>query len=151
MPPSASPLDSHLGYWLRLASNHVSHAFQRRVEARGVTVSEWVVLRALLDHDQLAPSRLADELGLTRGTISKLVDRLHSKGLLQWHTPREDRRFMLVSLSPKGRRLVPILASLADANDRAFLSPLTASERAALMATMRRLCQAHGLRAAPLD
>jgi len=151
MPTHPSPLDAHLGYWLRLASNHVSHAFQRRVEARGVTVSEWVVLRALMDHAQLAPSKLADELGLTRGTISKLVDRLYAKRLLKWQTPREDRRSMLVSLTSKGRALVPVLASLADANDHAFLSPLSARERATLMATLQRLCKAHGLRTAPLD
>ena len=44
-----SPLESHLGYWLRYVSNHVSHAFALKVAARGVTVAEWVVLRELYD------------------------------------------------------------------------------------------------------
>jgi hypothetical protein len=41
-----SQLEAHLGYWLRAVSNHVSHAFKMKVETHGVTVAEWVVLRA---------------------------------------------------------------------------------------------------------
>ena len=71
----ASGLEDHVGYWLRFVSNHVSHAFAQKVEAHGVTVAEWVVLRRLLDLGDAAPSALADGLGMTRGAISKLVDR----------------------------------------------------------------------------
>ena len=46
---AVSDLTAHLGYWLRYVSNHVSHAFARKVEARGVTVAEWVLLRQLLE------------------------------------------------------------------------------------------------------
>ena len=40
-----STLEAHVGYWLRFVSNHVSQAFRRKVEARGVSVSEWVAMR----------------------------------------------------------------------------------------------------------
>src|SRR5690242_9818086 len=66
-----SELAAHLGYWLRFVSNHVSQAFARKVEARGVTVAEWVLLRQLLDEEALAPSRLSERMGMTRGTVSK--------------------------------------------------------------------------------
>ncbi len=51
----ASDLTAHLGYWLRYVSNHVSQAFARKVEAHGVTVAEWVLMRQLLDGEALAP------------------------------------------------------------------------------------------------
>ena len=54
-----SALEAHLGYWLRFVSNHVSHAFKTKVEAQGVTVAEWVVLRWLFDHASARPSQLA--------------------------------------------------------------------------------------------
>ena len=44
-----SDLETHLGYWLRFVSNHVSHAFSLKLQARDVTVAEWVVLRELFD------------------------------------------------------------------------------------------------------
>ena len=80
--PDIAALTDHLGYWLRLVSNHVSHAFARGIEGQGVTVAEWVVLRQLYDVDALAPSRLAERMGMTRGAISKLADRLIAKALI---------------------------------------------------------------------
>ena len=61
-----SSLESHLGYWLRHVSNHVSHAFSLKLATVGVTVAEWVVLRELYDGES-APSALADRLDITRG------------------------------------------------------------------------------------
>src|SRR5271154_2099072 len=86
-----SPLGSHLGYWLRYVSNHVSHAFSLKLAARGVTVVEWVVVRELYDAES-APSALADRLGMTRGAISKLADRLIVKGLITRRARAGDRR-----------------------------------------------------------
>lgn len=48
-PKPVPDLTAHLGYWLRYVSNHVSQAFARKVEANGVTVAEWVLMRRLLD------------------------------------------------------------------------------------------------------
>jgi DNA-binding MarR family transcriptional regulator len=76
-----SSLDAHLGYWLRFVSNQVSHAFSLRLARRDVTVAEWVVLRELYDAIEVVPSTLAERLGMTRGAISKLADRLAGKGL----------------------------------------------------------------------
>ena len=63
--PSSRPtpdLAAHLGYWLRYVSNHVSQGFARKVEAHGVTVAEWVLMRSLLDDQEVAPSRLAERM-----------------------------------------------------------------------------------------
>ena len=47
-----------------------------------MTVAEWVLMRQLLDEEALAPSRLAERMGMTRGAVSKLADRLIAKSLL---------------------------------------------------------------------
>ena len=147
----ASALEAHLGYWLRLVSNHVSHAFSRKLEARGVTVAEWVVLRKLLDTGPLAPSQLADALGLTRGAISKLDDRLAGKGLLEIAASRSDGRQQVVALTQRGRTLVPQLAALADDNDTGFFGVLTSAEQATLRKLIAKLVRAHALAGTPID
>lgn len=146
-----SPLHAHLGYWLRVVSNHVSHGFRAKVEAHGVTVAEWVVLRALLDHDGVRPIVLADQLGTTRGTVSKLVDRLAAKALVDVQADPHDRRAQVVSLTPAGRQLVPVLAALADQNDAETFGHLKADEQAALRATLLRLVERLGLREAAVE
>lgn len=151
MTDGPSSLESHLGYWLRFVSNHVSHAFRLKVETHGVTVAEWVVMRAIFDVDAIHPSRIAETIGMTRGTVSKLVNRLSGKGLAVCRADKADRRFQTVALSASGRKLVPALASLADQNDREFFGGLCERERKTLFAVLKGIVQDQGLSAIPVD
>jgi DNA-binding MarR family transcriptional regulator len=150
-PDSISPLNAHAGYWLRWVSNHVSHAFRLKVEAHGVTVAEWVLLRQLLDSGEAHPSQLAESLGMTRGAISKLIDRLSAKGHVLRASAAGDRRYQTVRLAPSGRKLVPILAALADRNDAEFFGHFSPAERAALIATLKEIVNRRQLKGVPVD
>jgi DNA-binding MarR family transcriptional regulator len=147
----SSELSSHIGFWLRYVSNHVSLAFARKVEAHGVTVAEWVLLRNLLDVDALAPSRLAERMGMTRGAISKLSERLLAKALVTRMDDKSDGRAHTLALSPRGRALVPKLAALADANDAEFFDHLTPRERASLLRVLKGVVEMRGLDQVPVD
>jgi DNA-binding MarR family transcriptional regulator len=154
MPPSslpASELTSHLGYWLRYVSNHVSQAFAGKVESHGVTVAEWVLMRQLLEVKALAPSRLADCMGMTRGAVSKLADRLIAKSLLARTADPQDGRAQTLALTPAGRSMVPKLAALADANDAEFFDHLAPNDRAALLRILREIVEKRGLKSLPVD
>jgi DNA-binding MarR family transcriptional regulator len=146
-----SDVEAHLGYWLRFVSNHVSHAFQRALAAQGVSVAEWVILRALFDEDTVVPSQLAVRLGMSRGAVSKLVDRLAAKSLVHKTPSTRDRRSQSVALTTAGRALVPTLAALADENDRVFFAALSASEHQTLLRLMQKLVQTHGFKQIPTD
>ena len=148
---STSDLSAHVGYWLRYVSNHVSQAFARKVAAHGVTVAEWVLMRQLLDEEALAPSVLADRMGMTRGAISKLADRLISKSMVVRNADPKDGRAQTLALTSAGRALVPKLAALADANDAEFFDHLTSKDRAALFRILQETVELRGLRSAPID
>jgi DNA-binding MarR family transcriptional regulator len=148
---AVSTIETHLGYWLRYVSNHVSHAFRLKLEGRGVTVAEWVVLRELFDRDAASPSEIADRLGMTRGAISKLADRLEHKSLATRSADKNDRRFQTLSLTAAGRTLVPGLAELADLNDEEFFGHLSASERRRLERTMKDIVGRRALKAVPVE
>ena len=65
-----SDLKSHIGFWMRIVSNNVSHSFARRLESSGVTVAEWVVLREMYGGDATTtPGKIAELTGLTKGAI----------------------------------------------------------------------------------
>lgn len=149
---AASALKSHIGYRMRVVSNAVSHSFARKLAASGVTVAEWVILREMYaGDDKTSPSAVADVTGLTRGAVSKLIDRLLSKGLVTRSASAEDRRYQEIALSPQAIALVPILAGLADENDASFFSVLTESEQKALMKTLAKLAELHGLKTNPIE
>ena len=149
--PTVSDLKKHVGFWLRFVSNHVSHAFARKLLASEVTVAEWVVMREMFDDEETSPGVLAEKIGMTRGGVSKLVDRLVTKKHITRRERCDDRRFQSIALTPSGRRLIPRLAALADQNDEEFFHPLSSAERAALIASMKKLVRAHDLQTLPTD
>ena len=67
--PTVSDLKKHVGFWLRFVSNHVSHAFARKLLASDVTVAEWVVMREMFDDQETSPGVLAERIGMTRGGV----------------------------------------------------------------------------------
>lgn len=148
---TVSRLHQHLGYWLRTVSNAVSHSFARKVEREGVTVAEWVFLRVLYDADWVAPSLLAQHMGMTKGAISKLADRLLEKDLVHREENADDRRAHRLALTPAGRMLVPRLARIADANDASLFGVLTPDERRRLEKLLRKIAVAHELKNVPID
>lgn len=148
---TVSPLEAHVGYWLRYVSNHVSHGFARKIEAEGVTVAEWVILRELFTSDAVAPSDIAARTGLTRGAISKLCARLADKGLITQAPGKGDKRFQVLRLAAEGRTLVPRLAQLADRNDAEFFGHLKPAARAAIVTAMQDIVRRRGLKTIPTE
>lgn len=146
-----SPLEAHLGFWLRFVSNHVSQRFRQQLEAQGVTVTEWVALRTLLAQGEGSHAGLIDALGMTKGAASKVISRLEEKGLAQRQWADGNARAQRLALTAKGKALVPKLARLADANDEHFFGHLPLAERQALVAAMQALVQHHQLKQIPSE
>ncbi|EZP69566.1 putative MarR family transcriptional regulator [Sphingomonas paucimobilis] len=148
---AVSDLNAHTGYLLRMVSNAVSQEFARKVAGEGVTVAEWAMLRSLYGNEAIAPSVLADRMGMTRGAISKLAGRLLEKGLIERDGNPDDKRAHSLSLSAAGAAKVPILASLADENDAAFFAVLSGADHERLRGLLHALIDSHGLSAMPVD
>lgn len=148
---STSSLEDHAGYWLRYVSNHVSHAFARKVEAHGVTVAEWVLLREMFDAGAANPSQLAELLGMTRGAVSKLVERLCRKKLIVRSSSEGDQRFRTVELTEAAKRLVPVLAQLADENDHEFFGHLKPEDKSWLVSLLQDIVRQHEWKDLPVD
>lgn len=148
---TVSDLKSHTGFWMRMVSNHVSHAFALKLSAHGVTVAEWVVLREMYGGDSMSPSALAELTGMTRGAASKLIDRLVNKKLVSRQGRSDDRRYQDIELTPAGRRLVPALAACANENDHEFFSPLSTKEHDHLLAILKKLVRSHELNKVPTE
>jgi len=151
MSPAVSGLTDHLGYLLRLVSNHVSYAFARRLEAKNVTVAEWTFVRMLYDEEPVSPSALAKTMGLTRGAITKLADRLIAKGFVARKSDQKDRRAQTLRLTAKGERVVPELAAMADENDAQWFGGLSRSERDALKRLLRDMVARFAMTSMPID
>ncbi|SAK83501.1 MarR family transcriptional regulator [Caballeronia temeraria] len=146
-----SPLEQHLGYWLRLVSNAVSNAFARALAERQISVAEWVVLNHVGNRNSATSSAIAAAIGMTRGAVSKILDKLESKGLVVRVASTEDSRVQILSLTRQARRLLPKLTAIADGNDDHFFSVLDRAEQDTLRALLQKLADLHQIRDIPLE
>lgn len=146
-----SRLTVHIGFWMRMVSNSVSHAFARKLEESGVTVAEWVVLREMYSGDDTtSPGEVARLTGLTPGAVSKLISRLLAKGLVTRKEAAKDRRFQDIQLTSAAIAIVPSLAKLADQNDREFFGGLTDSDRESLSRLLKKIVALHKITKMPI-
>lgn len=149
--PSPSTLETHLGYWLRFVSNHVSGAFRAKVEARGVTVAEWVALRSLHLLGIASLGDLARQMGDDTGAASRLTQRLVKKGYMKRATLPQDRRTVALTLTASGTSLLTKLAADADRNEAEFFEDLSAADQAHLRRILMKLVARNNLTAKPLE
>jgi len=114
----------------------------------GLSYTQYVVLLALGDEAGeyeigagASVGRLGELLGLDSGTLSPLLKRLETRGVVRRSRSAGDERVVEVALTASGRDL---LAELADV-PRCFADrmPLTADEASDLLGRMRALD--HGL------
>ena len=149
--PHIPNLESHLGYWLRRVSNAVSGAFARALQEKQTSVAEWVLLRELHERGKAAPGELADALGLTRGAVSKIIDKLEAKDWVQTDAKDGDNRYRLLALSRAGRRNLPVLTQIADRNDSAYFDCLNAKEKVVLRKLLIKLAEHNRIHNVPTD
>ena len=125
----------------RLA-RHLDLARRSAFAAHELDTWEFDVLAALRRSGppyELSPGGLVDRNQVTSGTMTNRVDRLATRGLVQRRPDPDDRRGVLVRLTPAGRHAVD--AALADLLDRErdLLGDLTGPERSRLAALLRTL------------
>jgi DNA-binding MarR family transcriptional regulator len=143
-------LEDHLGYWLRYVSNQVALSFKQSLEKEGITVGEWVTLRLLYDGEDY-PAALAEKVGVTRGAMSKILDRLYAKEVIDRKQDQGDRRHQKIAITKKGEKLVPILAQMADDNDAYYFVHFTEQEKKLIINVLKKTIEHLQLKSKPLD
>ena len=71
-----------------------------------VTLTQFRTLVVLQAHGSTRLNRLADRLEVNSSTALRTVDRMVANGLVDRRENQEDRREVLIELTPRGRQLV---------------------------------------------
>jgi DNA-binding MarR family transcriptional regulator len=87
----------------------------------------------------LQPSELSKSLGVSRNTISALLNGLEEQGLIERHLNPTDRRQFLIRITPAGDELVHTRAPQFAAFVASFLDNLSLDERRTLFALLDKL------------
>jgi len=98
-------LDSHLCFALYSASNHMTRIFTPFLKKLGVTYPQYLVLVTLWERGSQGVGDLASALTMDFGTLSPMLKRMESKGLLARRRQRGDERRVAVALTARGESL----------------------------------------------
>jgi len=125
----------------RLA-HHLDRARRQAFAAHDLEAWEFDVLSALRRAGapyQLSPGQLVHETLVTSGTMTNRVDRLSRKGMVARRADPDDRRGVIVQLTPAGRRAVDGALDELLVHEKQLLSSLSADESTALADSLRIL------------
>lgn len=129
-----------LGRLARLRT-HLSREIDTVLSAHGLNSSTFDVLATLRRSGEpfrLSPSDLMATMMVTSGTMTNRIDQLEKQGLVERLPNPDDRRGLIVALTPKGRALVDEAVTAHVANQERLMAALTVEERNALDTLLRR-------------
>ena len=115
---------------------------EHAVEAFDLNKGEFKVLITLRQHNDdftMSPGELGDELLLSSGAMTNRLDRLESAGLIAREPDPDDRRALIVRLTPEGLRRIDEAVNEAAHNEFAVVSVLSAVEQKRLNSLLRKL------------
>lgn len=133
-------LTAYLPYLINRTGVELAAAFSREIAPHGVTLQMWRVLAALHHRDGLRISDLADLTSNDISTLSRLVGKMESRGMVnRRREPDADARVVAVALTPVGRAAARAIVPVARRYEAVALAGFTAEEAAALKRMLVRV------------
>jgi DNA-binding MarR family transcriptional regulator len=134
-----SAMEPQLDAWRAIVTSHaaVTERVQRALAAADLPPLSWFELLSAVKRSPTGRPRmsdLAEWLTLSRGGITKLVDRLQEAGCLQRVSCPEDRRSLQAELTPAGETMLEEMRGVYEAELERHLRALT-PKQAELIAT----------------
>ena len=126
---------------MRAAETVTSH-LNRNLASADLTVSQFGVLEALYHKGPLCQRDIAKKILKSTGNITMVIDNLEKRGVVRRERAAEDRRYITISLTEKGTKLIAELFPRQAASITDEMGGLTEEEQAEL----GRLCRKLGLK-----
>ena len=108
------PLDQQICFTLYATSMAITRAYKPLLDQLGLTYPQYLVLSALGEADGLSIGGIAARLDLESSTITPLVKRLETAGLVKRTRGVEDERRVAVAMTEAGRALLERSRCLGD-------------------------------------
>lgn len=124
---------------LMRAAELVTTRIHRHLTAVNLTISQFGVLEALFHLGSLSQRDLAEKLLKSGGNMTMVIDNLEKRQLVKRERSVEDRRFVSVCLTEKGRQLISKIFPQHVAAVVEEISILTESEQEELGCLCRQL------------
>lgn len=133
------PLDDYVPYLLNRAGARIATAFSAELRPFGITLQMWRALAALTDRDGQTVGDLALRTSIEVSTLSRVLDGMQKKKLLERRRREGDGRIVTLHLTATGRALAAEVTVIAKAYEAMAIEGLSPRDVAALKRLLRRL------------
>jgi MarR family transcriptional regulator, organic hydroperoxide resistance regulator len=114
-PSGLVPIEDQFCFTVYSASMAIQRAYKPLLDGLGVTYPQYLVMNVLWRDDRRTVGDIAEELALEPSTMTPLLKRLESAGLVTRMRNLDNERQVLVTLTEEGRALKAKAGCLGDA------------------------------------
>jgi len=133
-------LDRYVPAFMTWIANKLSRgASQHYLAVFDVGIETWRCLVLLAVETSISAQQVSKVVGMDKASVSRCFKSMQSRGLITLDLDATDGRLRMATLTKKGRALHDQILGIALERERAFLSPLTASETETLIELLKRL------------
>jgi len=130
-------LDDQVGFLLRRASQRHLSVFAELIPE--LTTTQFAAIAKLAEEGPMSQNQLGRMTAMDAATIKGVVGRLVGRRLVATAASAEDRRRLIIALTPEGRSLFERVRARGFEATRRTLAPLPAADRQRFLALLRQL------------
>ena len=105
-------LDNQLCFALYSATHALTRAYRNALESIGITYTQYLVMLALWENNNLTVKSVAERLDLDSASLTPILKRLEVAGFLSRKRNKADERVVEIALTDKGHALQDEAASI---------------------------------------
>ena len=98
-------LDNQVCFRLYSVTRLITQSYQPWLSKLGITYTQYIVMMVLWEQDHQPVNDIAKRLLLETNTVTPLIQRMETEGLVRREKDKADARKTIVSLTPKGQEL----------------------------------------------
>jgi DNA-binding MarR family transcriptional regulator len=129
----------------RAAMTMLKCATSERVLRLGISMAQLHILYTLQRNGEMTMSHLAEVLNVSLSNATGLIDRIEERGFVERTRVPEDRRVVLIRVTPAGERMLGEIDALSDDLLRSVLGHLDRSKLAGVGQAVSSLRAALGI------
>lgn len=137
--PASYCAEESVGYLMKRIGQSMVTQADRRLDLHGLTSAQWGPLMRLRKAGPSTVADLARWLQLDAGAMTRLLDRLETKGLCKRVRSTEDRRVVVVELTPDGEAAIAEVPAVLAEVMNAHLAGFSKTEWLALKGYLQRM------------
>ena len=131
--------NQQVGHLLRRAYQRHTALFQQFIPDSQLTAAQFVVLCYVRDYPSCSLVEIVKATVIDQATVRGVVERLKQRALLDVQMDEQDRRKVVINLTPMGTKLVTEMEPFAKEITESTYGALTQAERVALDFLLKKM------------